>query len=489
MDDLMSLGQRVYRHLAGKLGGPARVRIIVLLSAVLALDAADMGAVGAMASILQDVFGVDKAQIGLLVAVSSGVGGLAALLFGLLVDRINRVRMLATAVGVWAVLAAVCGAALSYHMLLVVRLALGAAVAATLPAVASLVGDYFPPGDRGRVYGAILSGELVGAGFGLLVAGTLAGIWWRLGFWFLVVPALPLAWAIWVLPEPARGGADRLREGQERLGERLGGQPAGDPAEARLPERQVGRRAREAGVQPRRHLVEQPDPQQKSLLWAFGYVLRIPSNLVLIIGSALGYYFFAGIKTFGVEFMEARFGLSHTMAILALGGLGTGSLVGVFVGGRLSDRLLAQGHLRGRVWVAIGSFLAAALAFLGGLLAVGPWFPFLFLFLGAIALGSVNPPVDAARLDIMHPLLWGRAESIRAILRKSMEAVSPLLLGLLADQVFGGGERGLRDAFLVMLSTLFLSVLVGLIALKTYERDAATADAYARRTFGQKRSG
>jgi len=38
------------------------------------------------------------------------------------------------------------------------------------PAVASPIGDLFAPAERGRIYAFILTGELVGAGFGIVMA-------------------------------------------------------------------------------------------------------------------------------------------------------------------------------------------------------------------------------------------------------------------------------------------------------------------------------
>jgi MFS family permease len=49
-------------------------------------------------------------------------------------------------------------------MLLLARLLLGAVTATAVPAVASLTGDFFPAGERGRIYGYISVGEVAGAG-------------------------------------------------------------------------------------------------------------------------------------------------------------------------------------------------------------------------------------------------------------------------------------------------------------------------------------
>jgi MFS family permease len=74
--------------------------------------------------------------------------------------------------------------------------------------VASLTDDLFPGAERGRIFGYILSGELIGAAFGFLVSGDVAAVLsWRYSFWVLAVPGVALAVAISrLLPEPARGG-------------------------------------------------------------------------------------------------------------------------------------------------------------------------------------------------------------------------------------------------------------------------------------------
>ena len=65
-----------------------------------------------------------------------------------------------------------------------------------------------------------------------------------------------------------------------------------------------------------------------------------------------------------------------------------------------------------------------------------------YLVAAAFFLGAQNPPLDAARLDIMPPLLWGRAEAVRTMLRSLAMALAPLLFGAVSDHVFGGGRVG-----------------------------------------------
>ncbi len=206
---------RLVGRARAEIGGPARLRVVVLLAAVLGLQSADASSVGAMAPQLQTALGLSTTTVGLLSTASIGVGALATLPMGLLVDRVPRVRLLAASIVAWSMATAVSGTVSSYPALLASRAAMGVVVATAVPAVTSLMGDLFPAAERARVYGFVLCGELLGVGFGFLVFGALAAaLSWRYGFWMLAPPGLALAAALRaLLPEPARGGQSRLVPG------------------------------------------------------------------------------------------------------------------------------------------------------------------------------------------------------------------------------------------------------------------------------------
>ncbi|TWH70155.1 MFS transporter [Micromonospora olivasterospora] len=190
-------------------GGPELRRVVLLLGAVLALNGADVGTVGAAAVQLEADLGISHAQLGLLATASSGVGVLACVPLGVLADRTNRVRLLVITIALWAAAMVAGGLAPDYRWLLASRLLLGAAVAAAGPVVVSLTGDFIPPAERATVLGWILTGEIVGAGLGLVAGGELAALLsWRAAFFLLAVVSAGLAVALWrLLPEPARRGA------------------------------------------------------------------------------------------------------------------------------------------------------------------------------------------------------------------------------------------------------------------------------------------
>jgi predicted MFS family arabinose efflux permease len=479
-------------------GGPARLRVVLLLAGVLALSTADAATVGALAGQLEHALGLTNTQVGLLVTGSVGVGALATLPFGALADRVDRVRLLRVSVLVWAVAMLVSALATSFTMLLVTRLALGVVVASAYPATASLTGDLFAPAERGRVYGWILTGELLGTGIGFVVSGGLAAVLsWRAGFAWLAVPSLLLAWALgrW-LPEPARGGASRLEEGDEEVlaadeAEQQAGGPAAGGAQGAV-DGEAERIVRTRGIRPRDRLVLDGDPSRRSLWWAVRYTLSIRTNLLLVIASGLGYFFLQGLETFAVVYASGRYGLGPSTASTLLVGLGLGAVVGVLVTGWASDRLLHSGRISARPVVAGAAFLAAAALFVPALLAGSLPVAAPLLFLAAAALGGTNPPLNAARLDLVPSALWGRAEGVRTALSTLLQALAPLLVGVLST-AFGGsggglgepsataGDAGLEQTFLVMLAALAVAGLLLVVrARASYPRDVASAIASER---------
>lgn len=501
------LAGEVGGRLEGALGGPARTRVIVTLACVLGLDSADKATVGTSATQLQQALGIGKAQIGLLLAVSSLVGGLATVPAGMLTDRVNRTRLLAGAVACWGIATLLSGFSNSYAMLVGTRVLLGVVVAAAGPAVASLVGDYFPERQRGRIYGYVLAGELIGAGFGFVIAGQFAVLSWRLPFIVLAVPTVAVVWLLVRLPEPARGGASRIAEGAgdvhgaEHLDDRPdaaddpdrvdpdeddsgddGGDDGGDrdgggAAESNLAQRVV----RERDITPRESALIACQPKELSLRQALVHVLAVRTNVVLIVASALGYFFFSGLRGFAVEFATKHYDISHGVASVLTIVLGIGALAGVLAGGRLADRWLRSGHIASRVLVAGFAVLGAGLLFVPALITTHLSIAVPLLVLAAMFLGAANPPLDAARLDIMVPGLWGRAEALRTMLRNCGDAAAPLLFGVLAESVFGG-TNGLEYTFLIMLVALFLSAAISLvIGRRTYPHDVAAAAESLRR--------
>jgi len=462
----------VSRRLTIALGGEERTRVIIVLAAILGLSGADTATVGASASELRSGLHITNTDIGLLVAVSSLVGAFASLPFGVLADRVTRTRVLGGTIVLWGGAMLWSATAASFGELLWARLFLGAVTASAGPMVASLVGDWFGSWERGRIYGVILAGEYVGAGIGFAVTGNVAALSWRAAFVILALPAFVLAIVVWRLREPERGGKGVLAHDSEPP-------PVMEPDEVTT-ETDAQRLARERSLAPDADLVISPSTARRmGLVSATRYVLRVRTNVVLIAASACGYYFLAGLQTFGLEFSREQYGIDQALASSLLLVIGAGAMAGVLFGGALGDRLLKRGLLNARVWVPAVAAALTTVLFVPALLTHGAVTAVPYLVAAAFFLGAQNPPLDAARLDIMPPLLWGRAEAVRTLLRSLAIALAPLLFGAVSDYVFGGGRSGLQWTFLVMILPLGASSWLLFKGLRTYPADVATAAASA----------
>jgi len=457
------------------LGGKERRRVIVVLACVLGLSGADTATVGASATVLRHALHVSNTDIGLLVTATALVGAIATLPFGVLADRVRRTTTLGLAIVLWAGAMFWSASVSGFHDLLIARLFLGAVTAAAGPLVASLVGDYFGSHERGKIYGFILTGELLGAGFGFAVTGDIAALSWRAAFVILGLPALALAWFVMRLPEPRRGGKGALVHETQPP-------PKTDPNAPH--ETDAQRLARESALEPDPELVLQRDPRELNIVAATRYVLRIKTNIILVAASACGYYFLAGLQTFGAEFAKEQYGIGQAVANLLLIVVGVGAVLGVLAGGAIGDRILRRGHLNGRILTAAVTASLTIFFFIPAIATRGVATALPYLTAAAFLLSAQNPPLDAARLDIMPPLLWGRAEAVRTLLRSLAQALAPLLFGAASDHVFGGGRSGLQWTFFVMLVPLAASAVLLWRARLTYPQDVATAAAaplYRRR--------
>jgi MFS family permease len=500
------VGRLVRGQVVKRVGGPARARVIVLFAAVLALNGADTATVGAVAPQLEASLHINNADLGLLSSVSLLVGAIFTLPVGLLVDRTKRMPLLAITIVLWSVASLFSAFAGSFSSLLLTRLALGAVAASAGPAIASLTGDYFGAAERGRIWSYILVGEAAGTAFGFIVSGFVASaIDWRGAFVVLAIPGFFLARELYrTVPEPLRGGQSHLEVGAVDLEMAVvraaaradaGDAPPGDSAPAaESPDDAAREAARRAGAVPNPRLVLHEDPSQMPLIPSIRYIFSIPSNVLMIVGSSLGYFYFAGLQTFALLFVRGHFHAGQATSELVLALLVVGAVIGTLVGGRVPDLLLRRGDLAARVWFPGLCYIAAALClipgFLGASLTPAVWFD----VAGAGLIAAANPPIQAARLDIVPAGLWGRTQSALTFVRSLAQAAAPLVFGAVSQLVAGivpsqapigthpgapssAASTGLQITFLIMLVALLAAGWFLLRARETFATDVATAAA------------
>jgi len=218
------------------------------------------------------------------------------------------------------------------------------------------------------------------------------------------------------------------------------------------------------------------------------YVLSIHTNVVLIVASALGYFFYSGLQTFAVVFLRDRFSIGQSLASTLLVVLGSGAIVGVLATGRIGDALLARHHIAARPIIAGVSFLIAAALFLPALLTTS-----LLRRTAAVPRrgrsrrGQPATGRGAPGLDPSPAVGTSRSSAHRAALQLRSNRAPAVRLRL--HPVRGTHQRprkptgdagprgiGLDHAFLIMLVPLLVfGLLLLLYARRTYPRDVATA--------------
>ena len=113
---------------------------------------------------------------------------------------------------------------------------------------------------------------------------------------------------------------------------------------------------------------------------------------------------------------------------------------------------------------------------------------------GAGLISAANPPIQAARLDVVPAGLWGRAQSALTVVRSLAQALAPLVFGGVSDLVAGIVPKqapigthapapsshtatGLQVTFLIMLVTLLAAGVFLFRARRTFASDVASAAA------------
>src|SRR6202167_1581190 len=190
--------------------GSANVALGVL-AVINLLSYLDRYIVAAVAeSLKQAGMGLTDADLGTLMSAFLIVYTVVAPIFGALGDRNSRPRLIALGVGIWSFATALSGFAVNYLTLLAARAAVGVGEASYVTIAPSLLSDYFPLRQRGRVMAIFFCAIPVGSALGYVVGGLVDKHYgWRAAFFVAGVPGLVLAALCLLLRDPPRAIKDR----------------------------------------------------------------------------------------------------------------------------------------------------------------------------------------------------------------------------------------------------------------------------------------
>lgn len=184
---------------------------LALLFVTYVVNIIDRHIINILVEPIQADLGLNDTQIGF-------ITGLAFAFFytvmgiplALLADRWHRTRLICLCSTLWSCMTAASGAATGYASMAATRMGVGIGEAGLTPTANSLIGDLFPPRNRGTALGIYISAVPIGTMLAGLVGGWLASAWgWRATFYGLGAVGLALTVLFWLtFREPARGRLD-----------------------------------------------------------------------------------------------------------------------------------------------------------------------------------------------------------------------------------------------------------------------------------------
>lgn len=369
-------------------------------------------------------------------------------LFGYLAGRMPRWRLVGVGVILWSLASGASGLAGTFHsaaeaaaggftvflgsfgFLLLTRCFVGIGEAAYGPVAPTVISDLYPVKIRGSVLAWFYAAIPVGSALGYVLGGVLG---WPHAFYWVVPPGLLLGlWCFW-MPEPAAGQAD-LGHGQ------------------------TTRRA----------------------AWRdYLTLLRTPSYVLDCLGMAAMTFALGGIAIWMPDYIyayrgEPNFATINTVfgAIVVVAGL-SATLLGGIAGDRLRPRF------PGSYFLVSGLAMLVAFPLFLAVLYV-PFRPFpwawICIFLACFFLFFNTGPTNTILANVTHPAVRAQAFALNILfIHLCGDAVSPKIIGRIADTYAVGGRANMNAGFLAVSGVILLGGVFWLAGIPFLARDTALA--------------
>jgi MFS family permease len=352
-----------------------------------------------------------------------------------------RRSIIALGLFLWSGFTAATSLAQSYLQLFAMRMGVGIGEAAGTPPSLSLLSDYVPPGKRAGRLSVISIGAVVGMGAGMILGGWVEERYgWRMAFVAAGLPGILLALIVRLsVREAPRGGS----EGSTRS-------------------------------------LERP-----SVMDALRYLLSLRTYRFILLANAFSLFASMGRNLWEPTFIIRTYDMGTSAA-------GTWyfltsplpSMLGIYLGGRLADRLGARDARWYLRIPALGQVLSVPLL-IGFILwpeshrlSIGPIeLPFAFvLSIAGSVLGSFfTAPFLATIQSISRLRIRAFAAAVSGTVSSFVGLFAgPLLVGLLSDSFNARfGEEALRYSLLVPTSAPLLAAVVCLKGARSVPGDLA----------------
>lgn len=358
---------------------------------------------GVLESLKHSDLGLSDTNLGSLMSGFLVVYTLLAPVFGSLGDRRSRPRLIALGVACWSFATALSGFAINFLTLFAARAAVGVGEAAYVTIAPSLLADYFPVRQRGRVMAIFFCAIPVGSALGYVVGGLVDKHYgWRAAFFVAGVPGLLLAALCLLLPDPPRGIQDRA----------AGAAGAGESQAAPARQSSIGREA-----------------------WlTYARLIRNKPYALTVMGYAAYTFALGGLAYWMPTFLERARGMARSEATVSFGAIVvvTG-FIGTFIGGWMGDHF-AKHSRQAYLWLSAVTTLIAAPFVWGALTTQSHTLYVICMVTAQLCLFLSTGPINAAIINLV--LASERATAIALsvfAIHILGDALSPLIVGALSD--------------------------------------------------------
>ncbi len=447
--------------------GPLGLAPALILVAVNFLDGMEGNFIPGILPLLQDEWGFGDTAAGAIPTAMAMAGLVVTLPAGYLADRAERTRLLAVVVASWSVFTMASGLVTAFWMFFLVRVLLGTAAHVDNPATSSLITDFYPPASRARVFALQRAAWYVGISLGVAVGGVLGDAFgWRAPFFVMFAPGLVVAYFVWRLSEPVRGGLDGL-EPEVDLVPTATEPPHGVTVDDTVP----------SGAEPEAQVIDRA--RRGELGDDLRALLAVPSLRMVFVGVAVAFGGFSGLGYWLPTFWQRQFDLGEGQSAVLTGAVAlTATIAGSWIGGVLGDRWHEQ-RPTGRIDLA-GRTLAVG----GALLAIALVIPTLtvqvpVLIVAAVLIVSGMPSYAAAVADVLPASRRGIGFALFTFLVTASSALGPLGVGIVSDLT-----GSLRGALVAGALPCVPGALVLLRARRTIVADIEAARTASRSTGG-----
>ncbi len=398
---------------------------LAVLSVINLLSYLDRYVVSALIeSLKHSELALSDANLGSLMSGFLVVYTVTAPIFGALGDRRSRPRLIALGVACWSFATALSGFAGSYLALFAARASVGVGEAAYVTIAPSLLSDYFPVRQRGRVMAIFFCAIPVGSALGYVVGGLVDKHYgWRMAFFVAGVPGLLLAALCLLLRDPPRGAQDGAAA-----------QDAGSVQDAGVAQNTVA--AQNTGAAPAVSPVPQSGPTSigKDTWAAYGRLMHNKPYVLTILGYAAYTFALGGLAFWMPAFLERARGIPRSEATVTFGTIVviTG-FIGTFVGGWLGD-YGAKYSRQAYLWLsAIATLVAAPFVWMA-LTVESHTLYVVCMATAQLCLFLSTGPINAAIINLVPPTERATAIALGVFAIHFLGDVpSPFLIGAISD--------------------------------------------------------